>query len=190
MFSQASDSESRVFDLSDGRVLFYAAGRAYYVKDHAHAERLEKQLKWTHNLSTLAIIGTILASQWVGNWWLALGALPILGFMAFAEHFVVFGCSEATDPAARDQVTARNLAREVDVGSALFWPALLAIGPFVPRLLRGRIANTPLDLAEIALIVLAVTAGAVKLLRQVSARQRREIIGEPRTPSNTPIVPH
>ena len=62
MFGQFADNESRVFDLPDGRVLLYAAGRAYYQRDFAQAKRLETRLKWAHNLLTLAIVGTILTA--------------------------------------------------------------------------------------------------------------------------------
>jgi len=81
MFGHFTDSESRVFDLPDGRILFYAAGRAYYQADYSQAQRLESRLKWAHNLLTLAVVGTILTAYWIGNWWLALGTLPLVILM-------------------------------------------------------------------------------------------------------------
>ena len=189
MFGQSTDNGPRTFDLLDGRVLYYAAGRAYYLNDRAHAQRLDARLTWIHSLSTLAIAGTILAAHWTRNWWVGCGA--ILGFLlaAFAEHFVVYGCTEATDPAARAEVIRRSAAREVGVGSALFWPALIALVTIALLLLRGRTAKAPFQVVEIVLLMLAVALGGVQLLRQRHARQQREIIGEPRSAENVPIVP-
>ena len=189
MFRQFADTESRVIDVPDGRTLFYAAGRVYYLSDRAHAERLDTQLKWIHNLSTLGMIAAFLIAQWRRNWWLALGALPIFLCAAFAERFVVRGCTEATDPAARALVAMRNAAREVDIGPALIWPALIAIVTLAPMLLRGKNTKSSFQLLESGLVILAVAVGAVQLLRQRRARQERDMIGEPRSVENTPIVP-
>ena len=189
MFAQSTDGESRVFDLSDGRVLFRAAGRAYYVTDYTHGQRLENQLKWFHNLSTLAIFGTFLASYWLSNWWFAVGALPVVLLMAFAERFVVVGRPEATDPAARDYLTARNLATESAVSSTFIWSALIALGPLMPEILRGRVTKSPLKILELALVVAAFALAAVQLLRQRRVRQEGNIIGEPRIVDKAPIVP-
>ena len=189
MFGQFTDSESRVFDLSDGRVLFCAAGRAYYVADYAQARRLETRLAWAHNLSTLAILATILTAFWVGNWGLALGALPLVLLMAFAERFVVFGRTEATDPAARAYVTERNLAREPEVGASLFWAALVALGPLMPSILRGKLTKSPLEILELAFVLVAFALAAAQLLRRLRIRSEEQIIGEPRSVENTPSVP-
>ena len=189
MFGQSTDTQSRILDLSDGRVLFYAAGRAYYLNDRAHAQRLETQLKWMHNLSTLAIVATVLAAYWLGNWWLTVGALPAVFFLACADQFVVRGCPEVTDPAARAEVTARTLARDGDVAPAVLWRALIALGPLMPALLRGKTTKSAFQVLEIATVALAVTLGLVHLLRQRRARQQEEMIGGPRSVENTPIVP-
>ena len=189
MFGQFTDRESRVFDLSDGRVLFCAAGRAYYVTDYAHGQRLDRQVKWLHNLSTLAMFGTILAAVWLANWWFALLALPVVALMAFAERFVVLGRPEATDPAVRDYLTARSLAREPDAAFTHFWPALVALGPLMPEILRGKIVKSPLQILELALFGAMLALTAVQLLRQRRERQEGNIIGEPRTVDKTPIVP-
>jgi hypothetical protein len=189
MFGQFTDSESRVFDLPDGRVLFYAAGRAYYQTDYSQAQRLETRLKWAHNLLTLAVVGTILTAYWSGNWWLALGTLPLVILMGFAERFAVFGCTEATDAAARAHVNARDLARELNVGSTLIWPVLAALGPLMPAILRGKVTRSPFQVLELVLVVGVVALGVVQLLRQRRARREGEIIGAPRSIDNTPIVP-
>ena len=190
MFGQFTDSESRVFDLSDGRVLFCAAGRAYYVTDYAQGRRLETRLTWAHNLLTLAILGTILAAYGVGNWWLALATAPLVLLMIFAERFVVLGRSEATDPAARAHVTARNLARDPDTRSSLFWAALIALGPLMPSILRGRLTTSPLQVLELAFVLAAFALAAVQFLRRRRDRREGKIVGEPRSVENTPIVPH
>ena len=189
MFGHYTDSESRVFALSDGRVLFYAAGRAYYVTDYAHGQHLEAQVKRAHNLLTLALLGTILVSYWLANWWFAVGALPVILLLASAERFVVLGRPEATDPAARDYLTARNLARDQDASYNFIWPALIALGPLMPQILRRKITKSPLQVLELALVVAAVALAGVELLRRRRARQEGKIIGEPRIVDQTPIVP-
>jgi hypothetical protein len=189
MFGQFADAESRVFHLPDGRVLFHAAGRAYYQTDHSQAQRLETRLKWAHNLLTLAIVGTILTAYWFGNWWLALGTLPLVILMGFAECFVVLGCTEATDYAARAHVNARDLAKELNVGSTVIWPVIAALGMLMPAILRGKVTKSPFQVLELVLVVGVVVLGVVQLLRQRRARREGDIIGAPRSIDNTPIVP-
>ncbi len=64
-----TNDESRVIELSDGRVLFLARGRFYYVRDYPHGHSLEARLKWADRAVGGCFIATVLGASLANNWW-------------------------------------------------------------------------------------------------------------------------
>ena len=180
--------ETRICELADGRVLFHAAGRAYYLENHAHGERLERQLRWTVNASTLAVLAAFVAAAWVENWWLGLFALPAFLLAVLSEFFVVRGLEEATDPVVRHEVAARSQATKEALGKHHFWAAVGLFFAVVAAVLRKR-PGTPMQLLEMAVLGVTVAIAAGHLWRHRRLRREREIIDGPGRTDNTPIVP-
>lgn len=183
-----SEVGPRIVDLADGRVLFLTAGRAYYLKDHAHGKRLETELKWTQRIATWGVLAAVLAAVWAKTWWVGLFAIPAFVLAVLAERFVVIGCAEATDPVARAEVTARSTAAEVNLLTHLIWTATPFLFWLVSAFLREK--RGPMQLLEIAVACFALVAIVTRLWWQRRRSREEEIVGKPRgVADNTPIVP-
>ena len=175
-------------ELADGRLLFCAVGRAYYIKDYAHGQKLEARLKLTGHLSTTAIVVALMAAAWTKIWWLALFALPAFVLAIFSESFVAVGLEEATDPVGRGEASAHAGADSINFGGRLVWATVALLFMIAPAYFRAK-AKSPLQMVEIALMAISVVIAATHFWRQRRLRHEREIVGEPRRFDNSPTVP-
>jgi hypothetical protein len=191
MFSSSypgADGGPRIVDLADGRVLFLAAGRAFYLQDRGHGERLERRLALGQHLSTAAVGVALGVAVWLKRWEVGLIAVPVFLLAALAERLVVVGCQEATDPAARAEVSARSSAVEDALSRHLLWgaiPLLLMAGSAVmkPR-------KNPMQMLEVALAGVVFVTLAARFWRDRRVRREEDLVGKPRSfMDNTPTVP-
>ena len=180
-----TNDDSRVIQLADGRVLLLARGRFYYVRDYPHGHSLEARLKWAEHAVGVCFFAILLGAWWANNWWWMLLAVPVLLLPIFAERIVLSACAEATDPMAQAEAAARTAS--VEFGPALLYPALIPVAIFGLEFLRGKV--TTFRLIELALVLSAMFVALTQLWRQRRAVREREIMGVPRSPDNTPIVP-
>jgi hypothetical protein len=182
--SQKND-ESRVIELADGRVLFLARGRFYYIRDYPHGHSLEARLKWVEHAVAVCFFAILLGAWWANNWWWMLLALPALLLPILAERLVVSGCGEATDPMARAEAAARS--SQVELGPAFLHPSLIAVTLFGLEFFRGKV--TTFRIIELALVLSVMSVAFAELWRKRRAEREAEILGGPRSPDNKPIVP-
>ena len=180
-----TDGDSRLIELADGRLLFRSRGRLYYIRDYPHGHQLEARLEWADLALSACIVAVVLAAWWANNWWLLLLTIPALLLPVLVERVVLAGCAEATDPMARAEAVART--PRLEFGSTLLYPGLIAVALIGLQLFRGKV--TTVSLIKVALIVSALLVAFAQLWRQRRAQREREIVGEPRSPENTPIVP-
>lgn len=180
-----TNDESRVIELADGRVLFLARGRLYYIRDYPHGHSLEAKLTWAEHAVGAGFVAILLGAWWANNWWWMLLALPLPVLPILAERLVLSGCTEATDPMARAEAAART--SQVEFGSALLHPSLIAVALFGLEFFRGKV--TTFRLIEFALVLSALFVALAAFWGQRRAQREREIVGEPRSPDNRPIVP-
>jgi hypothetical protein len=182
--SQTND-DSRVFELADGRVLFLARGRFYYVRDYPHGHSLEAKLRWAEHAVGVCFIAILLGCWWTNNWWWLLLVIPLLLLPIFADRVTLAGCPEATDQTARAEAAAR--IPDVAIGAAFVLPAITLLF-LVGRAFSGR-TPTKWALLEAAIILLAMLGAAIQIWRRRRGDREAEILGRPRSPDNTPIVP-
>lgn len=179
------NDESRVIELADGRVLILARGRFYYVRDYPHGHSLEAKVKWAEHAVGVGFFAILLVAWWTNNWWWLLLVIPLLLLPILAERVILAGCAEATDQMARAEAAARK--PDVAIDRAFGYPGITLLFIVGRALSRGTTGRW--QLLEAALIVLAMLAAAIQIWRYRSADREAEILGRPRSPDNTPIVP-